>query len=130
MKRLLGILALSFGVTLIGCSSANQDWSAHVLSQAENPANGNYNFTSQRAEVIADRCGVFHSSCVSVRLLDETGFANAQGGRLFTYRGESRAVSIVWINAKTLEVRCQSCDAKKVVQKQTQVNFIHIDYKL
>jgi hypothetical protein len=130
MKRSFGILALTLMVSLIGCHSESGDWSARVLAEAENPNNGQYNFGSQRAEVIADRCGLLHPSCASVRLLDETGFANAQGGRFFTYTGDSQAISIRWIDPKTLEVRCQGCEAKKIQRKQTQVNFTHIEYKL
>lgn len=130
MNRSFGVVALILSASLSGCSSENKDWSALVLSKAENPANGYYNTTPQRAEVIADRCGLLHSSCVSVRLLDETGFANAQGGRFFTYKGNAQAVSISWIDAKTLEVRCQRCEAKKIALKQTQVNSTHIEYKL
>ena|ERR1700678_694297 len=130
MKRSFGILAMVLSAILMGCNSENRDWSARVISQSPNPANGYYNTSPQRAEVIKDRCGLLHSSCVSVRLLNETGFANAQGGRLFTYRGNARTISISWIDAKTLEIRCQPCDPKKIERKQTQVNFTHIEYKL
>jgi hypothetical protein len=126
----LKITVLIFFGLLVGCSQESTDWDAHVLAKAENPKNGHFNFTDQRAEVVSDRCGFLHSQCVSVRLLDETGFANTQGGRFFTYRGDSQAISINWQDEKTLQVRCKSCDPKKIERQLTQVNFVSIKYEL
>jgi len=130
MARTFHILTLALMGLLIGCDAEVENWNAHILSQSPNPNNGAHNFTSQRAEVIDDHCGFFRRSCVSVRLLDETGFANAQGGRLFTYRGDSQAISINWQDEKTLRVRCKSCDSKKIERQLTQVNFVSIRYEL
>ena len=130
MNRVLTILALGCATLLVGCQAGDANWSASVLAKAENPNNGRHNFTSQRAEVIADHCGLFHPNCSSVRLLDETGFANAQGGRLFTYLGHPQDVSIGWLNEKTLQVRCRACDTKKIKRQLAQVNLVHIEYEL
>ena len=130
MKTSLKTTVLIFFCFLVGCSQESTNWNAHVLAKAANPKNGYYNFTDQRAEVVSDRCGFLHSQCVSVRLLDETGFANAQGGRFFTYRGDSQAISITWQDEKTLRVRCKSCDPKKIERQLTQVNFVSIRYEL
>jgi hypothetical protein len=130
MKTSLKITVLIFFSLLVGCDHESTNWDAHVLAKAENPKNGYFDFTDQRAEVVSDRCGFLLSQCVSVRLLDETGFANAQGGRLFTYRGDSQAISINWQDAKTLRIRCKSCDPKKIERQLTQVNFVSIKYEL
>ena len=123
------VLLMSLGF-VAGCDLNVSNWDATVIAKAENPKNGEHNFTPQRAEVIADRCGVFRSSCVSVRLLDVTGFANDQGGRLFTYRGDPKTVSITWQDSGMLRVRCTSCDPKKIERQLTRVNFVSIKYDL
>jgi hypothetical protein len=130
MKNSLKITVLIFISHLVGCNHESTNWDAHVLAKAEMPKNGYFNFADQRAEVVSDRCGFLHSQCVSVRLLDETGFANAQGGRLFTYRGDSEAISINWQDEKTPRVQCKSCDPRKIELQLTQVNFVSIRYEL
>jgi hypothetical protein len=130
MARTFHILTLALMGLLIGCDAEVDNWNARILSQSPNPNNGAHNFTSQRAEVIDDHCGFFRRSCVSARLLDETGFANAQGGRFFTYLGDPRAISISWKDAKTLQVRCRPCDAKRIERQMKEVNFTHIEYEL
>jgi hypothetical protein len=130
MMRSLKILTLGCMSLFAGCDAEVANWNAPVLSKAENPSNGAYNFTSSRAEVIAYHCGLLHSSCVSVRLLDETGFANSQGGRLFTYRGIPQAISIRWKDPQTLLVSCHLCNPKKIERKLTEVNYTHIKYEI
>jgi len=119
MARTFHILTVALMGLSIGCDAEVENWNAHILSQSPNPA-----------EVIDDHCGFFRRSCVSARLIDETGFANAQGGRFFTYRGDPRAISISWKDAKTLQVRCQPCDAKRIERQMKEVNFTHIEYEL
>jgi hypothetical protein len=115
---------------LAGCSSSDSGWNARVLAQAENPRNGDNNFSPIRVEVIADHCGLFNRSCTSIRLIDETGFANSDGGRLFTYKGKRERVAVTWKDSQTLQVSCTACDKKQIERQLSQVNFIHIEYKL
>jgi hypothetical protein len=107
----------------MGCNSDNKGWDAPVLSHAEN-----HSPLTERAEVITDHCGALRSSCTSVRLLDETGYANAQGGRLFTYRGKPKLITVSWKDENTLQVNCQSCDLKKIDRQLQKVNFTYIEY--
>ncbi len=130
VRDIFAYLVLACTVLIAGCDAEAANWNAYVLSNAENPKNGQHDFTPSRAEVIADRCGFWHSSCVSVRILDETGFANAQGGRLFTYRGNPQLVAVSWDDAQTLRVKCQSCDPKKITRQLARVNFTNIRYEL
>ena len=127
IRRALFLLSISL---LSGCSRKGKDWSAHVVSKAENPRNGQANFTSARAEVIDDNCGLFHPSCISVRLLDETGLANEHGGRVFTYMGRSESVTVQWKDASTLKIRCNHCDSRDVKTQLATINFTHIEYEL
>ena len=123
-----GLLAAAGLVSLtVGCSTES-DWDLPVIAKAENPRNGYADFTSQCAEVVQDKCGFLRRACVSVRLLDETGWANSNGGRVFSYALSSPNLHVEWADAKRLHIVCTGCDQDRVRLELATINSTQITY--
>ena len=132
MRLLVCAFLMAVAMTMTGCEadiSHSSDWKAPVLATAENPHNGMHNFTPTRAEVIADRCGLLRRSCTSVRLLDETGYANANGGRVFTY-ARVAPIAIKWADDKTLTIKCETCKQASVMKQLPSNHFFQLKYEM
>jgi hypothetical protein len=109
---------------LAGCSDKSS-WDSKVVSAQENPRNGDPNFGPVRAEIAEHRCGLLHEKCMTVRLVNESGYDD-----IFTYVGDDQLLKIRWTTPKNLTITCIQCTPTSIKYQLNQMDSINISYEL